>query len=123
MGSAVTEAGRKVEADKSSKEGAGKVSVETTDASGACHSFWEVDDGTAGDAGERLSTGFAQQAWPQHLPCFTPQQWHTAGAADVVIWAETAKTLCQTVTTLTRTASSAVAALLSRADICLVILL
>lgn len=71
----------------------------------------------AGSTGARLSVGFTQHACPQHWQCFEPQHLRTTGAVDVATPAETAKTLCQTVTTLTKTARSAVAALLSRADI------
>jgi hypothetical protein len=117
MGSAVIEAGRKVGTDKSFGKDAVKVRTETTDGARACHSVWEVDGGATGATGARLSSGIAQQARPQHWPCFEPQHWRTTGTVDVANPAETAKTLCQTVTTLTKTARSAVAALLNRTDI------
>jgi len=91
--------------------------METDDGARACHSFWEVDGGAAGVTGARLSTGFAQQACPQHWQCLEPQHLRTTGEVDVTTLVEKAKTLCQTVTTLTKTARSTVAALLSRSDI------
>ncbi len=120
MGSAVIEAGGKVGSDKSFGEGAVKVNTETTDGARACHSVWDEDGGAIGVTGARLSAGIAQQARPQHWQCFEPQHLRATGAANVATPAETAKTLCQTVTTLTKTARSAVAALLSRADITVV---
>jgi hypothetical protein len=120
MGSAVIEAGGKVGSDKSFGEGAVKVNTEITDGARACHSVWEVGGGAKGVTGARLSAGIAQQARPQHWQCFEPQHLRTTGAADVAAPVETAKTLCQTVTTLTKMARSAVAALLSRADITVV---
>ena len=117
MGSAVIEAGGKVGSDKALGEGAVKGSTWITDGAWTCHSFWEVDGGVVGVMGVRLSAGIAQQAPPQHLHSFEPQHLRARGAADVATPAEVAKTLCQTVTTLTKTARSAAAALLSRADI------
>ncbi|HZM05506.1 MAG TPA: hypothetical protein VFC44_21100 [Candidatus Saccharimonadales bacterium] len=105
--------------DISSGKEAVAVSVETRDGAGACHSFCEGVGGAVGVTGARLSAGVAQQARPQHWQSFEPQHLRTTGAADVAAPAETAKTLCQTVTTLTRTARSTVAALENRADISL----
>jgi hypothetical protein len=117
MGSAIIEGDRKVGTDKSFGKGAVKVTRETTEGARACHSFWEAVGGMAGVTGARLSGGIAQQARPQHWQCFEPQHLRATGAADVATAAEKAKTVCQTVTTLTKTARSAVAALLSRADV------
>jgi hypothetical protein len=120
MGIAVIAAGRKGGRDKSSGKDAVKVSAEATDGARACHSFCEALGGAAGGTGARLSAGFAQHARVQHLPSFKSQHLRARDAAGALTLIETAKTLCQTVTMLTKTARSAVAALLSRADISLV---
>jgi hypothetical protein len=64
-----------------------------------------------------LSSGFAQQARPQHRQCFEPQHLLAAGAVFVATSFGMPKTLCQTVTKLTKTAKNTVATLLSRADL------
>jgi hypothetical protein len=76
--------------------------------------------GAAGVTGARLSTGIAQQARPQHIPRPDLQHLWAAGGAVVAPPVGIAKTLCQTVTMLTKTASSAVPVLLIRVEIELV---
>jgi len=117
MGSAVIEGARKVGTDKSFGKGPGKVIPETTDGPTACHSFWEVDGGATGVTGARLSAGIVQQDWPRQWQALEPQHSRTTGEVDVTSPVETARTPCQTVKTLTKTAKSTVAAWLSRADI------
>jgi hypothetical protein len=111
MGSAVIEAGGKIGTDKPFRERAVKVGREPSDGARACHLFWEVDGVAAGVTGAGLPAGVAQQACPQHWQCPEPQHLRAVGAGDGATPVETAKTLCQTVTMLTKTARSAVAAL------------
>lgn len=105
MGSAVYEAGKSVEEDKSLPDGKRSVNRVAVDAASACHSFWEGVGREAG-AGSRLSAGLAQHAGVAHFPCLPPQHLQTIGAGEAAVGIEA--TPCHDVTTPIKMANSIV---------------
>jgi len=93
---AVSEAGE-AECEGSWSVGSeGSVSQQETDATSACHSFWEEVGRGAGAKGARLSAGLVQQAGVGHFA--QPDLQHSQTACDGVgpLPADTVETPCHT---------------------------